>query len=63
MLHMKHSMKTCTANLIAFASQMKSIIGFDAFFLKTDNSREISPVLSEYFEKDKKRLRKDISFT
>ena len=33
MLHMKYSMNTCAANQIAFASQMKSIICFDAFLL------------------------------
>ena len=49
---------TCAANLIAFASQMKSIICFDAFLLKRRIIQETSPVLSEYFKKDKKRWAK-----
>ena len=55
MLHMKHSMNTCAANQIAFASQIKNIIYFEAF---CSSGGETFPILSEYFEKDKKRWAK-----
>ena len=55
MLHMKHSMNTCAANQIAFASQMKSMICFEAFLFKSRIIQEKHP---QYFERVKKHRAK-----